>query len=86
MSTFEDEMRRQINEEVYPALTEILQTLDSLPEDTPNRPAFEAAIQETLAKARIAEAMLAHYELDEDDDKLVTELKREERDEGDDAR
>jgi hypothetical protein len=65
------EMRRELNEEVYPVLEELAQALDRLPEDAPTRPGLEVTFSEILAKVRIAETALAGVELDDDDMRML---------------
>jgi hypothetical protein len=69
-----EEIRRQLNEEIYPALAEMVKTLGRMPEDDPLRPMFEAGVEEMEARVRIAGVMLSGDKLDRTDDQIVTEL------------
>jgi hypothetical protein len=62
MTRFPEEIRQQLDE-VYQGLMESLQ---HHPEDAPG-----GDLEEILAKCRVAEAMLAGEELDEDDRRLL---------------
>ena len=69
-----EEIRRQLNEEIYPVLAEMVQTLGRMPEDDPLRPMLEAGVEEMEARVRIAGVMLSSDKLDRTDDQIVTEL------------